>query len=239
MSTALTFSFTCSALRAPVMAVLRVHLHHKIVSTHNVIGIGVRKPFFFDGKPSIYFKEHHCHLVRENWGAEAYLPNAPQFSQLSPLPIHASGSYEYIGFMGRGFGGWVAAGDIPFGYPPMEHIGHLARENRRAEAYFAERSPVFATKPPSRTRKSGSYEFVGFTGKGFGGWVTGGNVPFGYPAFVCEQKHKKRVAIMEKSPLSIKNLQVCDYSFLSSPGPIPSGFHFDSSLSRCWIPCRS
>jgi hypothetical protein len=72
----------------------------------------------------------------------------------------------------------------------MEYLCHLVRENRGAEAYFAERSPIFATKPPSRKRKSDSYEYIGFTGRGFGGWVAGGNIPSGYPVFVCVSSYR-------------------------------------------------
>ncbi len=54
-----------------------------------------------------------------------------------------------------------------------ERLFFRIRENRVAEASFAERYPVFASKPPSRMRKSGPYKEIAFTGRGFGGWVAG------------------------------------------------------------------
>ncbi len=71
----------------------------------------------------------------------------------------------------------------------MEFLCLLVHEKRGAEVSFAERSPLFATKPPSRKRKSGSFEFIGFMGRGFGGWVAGGKIPSGLHAFLCVSRY--------------------------------------------------
>jgi hypothetical protein len=74
----------------------------------------------------------------------------------------------------------------------MEHLCHVVRENRGAEAYFAERSSVFATKPPSRKLIPGSYESNRFTGRGNGGWVAVGNIPYEHPGFVFVSRYQKQ-----------------------------------------------
>ncbi len=53
-----------------------------------------------------------------------------------------------------------------------ERLFHRIRENRVAEASFAERYLVFASKPPSRMSNSGPYKEIAFTGRGVGGWAT-------------------------------------------------------------------
>jgi hypothetical protein len=61
----------------------------------------------------------------------------------------------------------------------------LIRENKESGGVLLPKAfLVFASKPPSRKGKSGAYEYIGFMGSGFGGWVADEHIPSGHPAFV-------------------------------------------------------